>query len=221
MAIADSYLMLLQTHVIVLVAGARYILVVDATSFFYQFRVVKQDRHKLTVVLHRGQKYFNVASMGYRKSGAYAQQQIDIILQGHETYAKAYIDNIVIFSATLNEHLTHLGVIFKLFVHHNIALNPQKAYLGYPSITLLGQKVNGLGLTSATEKVAAISNWKFSRNLKMLESYLGFTNWLRDYIPYYVQKIKPLQKKKTLLAQAAPAASGRPRRNYALRALLE
>ena len=155
--------------------------------------------------------------MGYRGSAAYAQRRIDIILRGHGAYAKAYIDDIVIFSTTLEEHIQHLRTIFQLFVMHNITLNPEKTYLGYLSITLLGQKVNGLGLTSASEKVLAISNWRFPHNLKLLESYLGFTNWLRDYIPYYVQKIEPLQKQKTMLLQASPSAKRRARQNYSNR----
>lgn len=114
--------------------------------------------------------------MGYRGSKAYAQRQIDIILRGCEAYAKAYIDDIVIFSATLDQHIEHLNAVFCLFTEHNVTLNPHKAHLGYPLITLLGQKVNGLGLTSAAEKIAAISSWKFPHSLKQLESYLGFTN---------------------------------------------
>ena len=159
--------------------------------------------------------------MGYKGSAAYAQRRIDIILRGCEAYAKAYIDNIVVFSPTLEEHIKHLDTVFWLFAQHNVTLNPRKAHLGYPSITLLGQKVNRLGLTSAAEKVAAISNWKFPHSLKQLESYLGFTNWLRNYIPYYAQKISPLQRQKTLLLQASPATKGRAQQTYSSKALLE
>lgn len=152
---------------------------------------------------------------------AYAQQRINIILRGCEAYAKAYINNIVIFFPTLEPHIEHLNKVFCLFVEHNVTLNPHKAHLGYFLITLLGQKVNGLGLTLAAEKIAAISNWKFSLSLKQLESYLGFTNWFRNYIPYYAQKVSPLQKRKTLLLQSSPAAKGQARRNYSTRALLD
>ena len=221
LAFADMYLMPLQTQVIALVAGAKYITVVDATTFFYQFRVAVRDQQKLTVISHQGQEYFNVAPMGYRGSATYAQRQIDIILRGLEAYAKAYINDIVIFSATLEEHLKHLHAVFKLFGSYIVTLNPEKIFFSYPSITLLGQKVNGLGLTSAAEKVAAISNWKFPCNLKALESYLGFTNWLRDYIPYYAQKVKLLQKQKTLLLQASPAAKRLARRSYSMQTTLD
>ena len=76
--------------------------------------------------------------MGYCRSITYAQRRINIVLQRHKTYAKAYIDNIVMFLTILKEHLKHLQAVFKLFVKHNVTLNPNKAYLGYLLITLLG-----------------------------------------------------------------------------------
>ena len=96
--------------------------------------------------------------MSYRGSAAYAQRRIDIILQSYKAYAKTYIDDIVIFLTTLNDHLIHLERIFKLFARYNVALNTQKAFIDYLSVTLLGQKMNGLGLTSTTKKIAVISN---------------------------------------------------------------
>ena len=55
------------------------------------------------------------------------------------------------------KHIAYLEKMFELFTQHNVTLNPQKVYIRYLSITLLGQKVNGLELTSAEKKVAAIS----------------------------------------------------------------
>ena len=52
MVLLDAYPMPLQARVIALVAGSKYITVVDAAAFFYQFRVVRQDQQKLTVVSH-------------------------------------------------------------------------------------------------------------------------------------------------------------------------
>ena len=56
--------------------------------------------------------------------------------------------------------------------------------------------------------------------MKLLKSYLGFINWLRDYIPYYTQKIKPLQKRKTLLLQASPTSKRQARCSYSTRMLV-
>ena len=71
-------------------------------------------------------------------------------------------------------------------------LNPKKSYLGYPSVQLLGQRVIGFGFTTSEEKIAAIAKLTFLTTLKALETYLGMTGWLRDYIPFYAQKAEPL-----------------------------
>ena len=69
----DSYPIPLQSDITAAVQGCRYISTTDAASFFYQWAVARNDRHKLTVVSHRGQEQFQVAVMGYKNSPPYVQ----------------------------------------------------------------------------------------------------------------------------------------------------
>ena len=216
----DIYALPLQVELISAVKGYKYITVIDAASFFYQWRVHPEDRHKLSVVTHRGQEFFNVCVIGYKNSPAYIQRQIDRLLRAHRQYARAYIDDVVIYSETLEKHVQHLRAIFGLFARFNISINPKKAFIGYLSVTLLGQKVNSLGLATSEEKLRAISNLAFPKTLSMLETYLGMTGWLRDYIPRYAEISRPLMKRKTaLLVQSPP--SGQQRHDYAKKTLFE
>ena len=212
----DVYALPLQADLISAVKGCVYITVVDAAAFFYQWRVHPSDRHKLTVVTHRGQETFNVAVMGYKGSPAYVQRQIDRLLRAHRDFAKAFIDDVVIHSATLEDHIQHLRVIFGLFAKHNISINPRKAFIGYPSVSLLGQKVNSLGLSTSEEKLKAIQSLTFPLTLSSLETYLGMTGWLRNFIPKYAELARPLQTRKTNLLEKAPKA-GQQRQQYARR----
>ena len=70
----DSYSLSLQSDIIQAVQECRFISVIDCVSFFYQWRVHSNDRHKFTVVTHREQKTFNVAIMKYRNSSVYVQK---------------------------------------------------------------------------------------------------------------------------------------------------
>ena len=218
--IPDTYPMPLQADVTALVAGCPYISVFDAASFFYQWLVRISDRHKLTVVSHRGQEQFNVAVMGFKNSPAYVQRKIDTILRIYKAFAKAYVDDIVVFSRTLEEHVSHLRQVFQLLDSYGIRLSPKKSYLGYPTVALLGQKVDAFGLTIAADKLAAIANLKYPHTLKDLEIYLGFTGWLRNYIAWYAQKSEPLQRRKTLLLRESPSSKGRQRKVYSARTQL-
>jgi hypothetical protein len=86
----------LQSEITSSVRGCKYITTVDATGFFYQWLVKPEDRHKLTVVSHRGQEQFRVAVMGFENPPPCVQRQIDRILRPFRTFAKAYVDDVAI-----------------------------------------------------------------------------------------------------------------------------
>ena len=218
--VPDAYPLPYQSEIIIAVRDCLYISVVDCTAFFYQWRVFSKDRHKLTVVSHRGQETFNVAPMGYKNSPSYVQRQIDRILRPYRTFARAYVDDIVIFSKTLDEHVQHLRQVFSVLKQNNISVKPSKAFLGYPTVHLLGQKVDSLGLATTEQKLAAISKLKFPKTLRQLEHYLGLTGWLREYVERYAKISEPLQDRKTTLLRGAPPA-GNARRAYASRTFLK
>lgn len=217
----DTYPMPLQSDITSSVAGCKFISTVDATAFFHQWLVKLPDRHKFTVVTHRGQEQFNVGVMGFKNTPPYVQRQIDNILREFKDFCRAYIDDIVIFSKTLDEHIEHLHKVFELFNRLHISLSPTKSFLGYPTVQLLGLKVDAFGLSTPKEKLEAITNLKFPKTLQDLEIYLGFTGWLRGYIPYYAQKSEPLQARKTAMLRLSPSNKGRSRKAFSQAKFIE
>jgi hypothetical protein len=111
--VTDAYLMSAQTDITVAVTGCLYISVVNALEYFYQWAVKFDDRHKLTVISHREQKQFNVCVMGYKNSSSYVQRQTDLMLKNLRDFVRAYMNDIVIFSKTLDDHLLHLREVFQ------------------------------------------------------------------------------------------------------------
>jgi len=65
-----------------------------------------------------------MAVMGYKNLLAYVQRQIDRLLRAHQAFARAYIDNIVIFSAIMEDYIQYLRTVFSLFVKFNISISP-------------------------------------------------------------------------------------------------
>jgi hypothetical protein len=116
--------------------------------------------------------------MGYCNSVAYVQRQMDIELEPYKAYARIYVDDLFIFSDSLSDHVTHLNAVMSRLAKLRITLNPVKSYIGFPTVKLLGQKVNALGLAAAQDKLDAIASLEFPRTLKDLEIYLGLTGWL-------------------------------------------
>ena len=154
--------------------------------------------------------------MGFRNSPGYVQRLIDDILRPHRAFCRAYIDDIVIFSASLEEHVEHLNLVFEALDEKNLQISAKKSYLGYPTAKLLGQRVEALGLATADEKLEAIAHLHFPRSLAQLEKYLGLTGYLRQYIPQYAAITKPLQERKIYLNQTATkGASSNARKRIA------
>ncbi len=68
-------------------------------------------------------------------------------------FALVYINNIVIFSKSFDDHLSHLDQVFKAAAETGIMLVNRKCHFTYQSLLLLGQKVSHLGLSTHMEKV--------------------------------------------------------------------
>ena len=173
----------------------------NCSAYFYQWQVNSDHQHCLTVFSHHGQETFKVTVMGYCNTPAYVQCMMNQILQSHHNYSWVYVDDIVIYSATLSEHVHHLQVIFNELTAKEICLVPEKFFLDYSSVQLLEQRVDTLDLVTSEAKLAVITSLEFSHTLLQLETYLGMMNYLQQYISSYAVIVKSLQLQKTLLNQ--------------------
>ncbi len=217
----DFYSMSLQIDIISAVTKAKFISIIDVAAFFYQFRVRISDRHKLTIMSHREQKYFSIAFMSFKNSSAYAQRRINIILQDLKHCCRAFIDDITIFSSTFEKHIKHLSVIFQRLLDYDIRLNSCKAFLNFSSIALLEQHVDEFDLHAIKNKIVVIFNWKFLSTLKALKIYFEFIEWLRNYVAWYAQKIESLQQRKILLLKNSSSQREHARKAYVDRIIID
>ncbi|KAL1981340.1 hypothetical protein VTN96DRAFT_2781 [Rasamsonia emersonii] len=212
----DCYPVPTQEDIIKLTNGCHYISVIDATKFYYQWRVKPAHRNRIAVISHRGQEIFNVCIMGNCNAVAYVQRQMDLHLKELAMFCRAYINDIVIASRTLDDHIQHLHMLFQKLTDLNISISPDKSYIGFPNVQLLGQRVDALGMSTVEEKLKAITSLSFPRSLKELETYLGMTGALRHYIAHFAQKSAPLQDRKARLLKGSPV-KGAPRQRFAAR----
>jgi hypothetical protein len=98
-----------------------------------------------------------------------------------------YIDDIIVASNTFEEHVQHLALLLKKLDNYNIKLEPKKSYVGFPSVTLLSQRVDSLGITTLDEKPKGVLSLAFPNTLKQLETYLRLTGCFRRYVLHYAQ----------------------------------
>ncbi|OOQ90683.1 hypothetical protein PEBR_03224 [Penicillium brasilianum] len=128
--------------------------------------------------------------MGNSNSIAYVQRQMDNILRAFRDWCRTYIDDIFAVSDTLEEYVDRLHRLFAKLQEFNITLDPKKARLGFPTLTLLGKDIDLLGMTTTVEKVKAIRSLTFPRTCaKELKKYIEhcptyLENRIRRHRPY-------------------------------------
>jgi hypothetical protein len=104
---------------------------------------------------------------------------MDRKLRPHRDFARAFIDDMVVFSKIADKHIYHLRQVFSLFAEIGLSLSPMKSFLAYPSVQLLGHRVDGLGMSTTEERVSVIKNLVFPSLLKELETFIGMIGYLR------------------------------------------
>jgi hypothetical protein len=103
-----------------------------------------------------------------------------------------YIDDIVVFSKSWDEHLVHLDKVLGAISKAGITLSPPKCFVAYSSILLLGQKVSRLGLSTHKEQVAAIQDSARLTHVSDLQKFLGMCVYFAAYILFYAFIATPL-----------------------------
>jgi hypothetical protein len=113
--VSDVYFVSSQFEIIDDLLECKYLSILDANAFFYQWRVHSNDVYKQTVVTHRDQKTFLIFIMSNRNSMTYVQRQMNILLNDLRKFVKLYINDIICRSKSFVEHLKHLRVLFQIF----------------------------------------------------------------------------------------------------------
>lgn len=167
---------------------------------YYQRGVHPSDYWKLAIVTHRGHEMWRVAPMGLANSVAHMQKFMDKLFKAYMWKSVAvYIDDILVFSATFEDHLRDLDEVLTILENAGLTLKPEKYLVGYHSIKLLGKVVDKYGLTTTAERVEGLTKQRWPTTLRDLETFIGQCGYMCQDIPYYAQIIAPLQALKTKL----------------------
>ena len=112
----------------------------------------------------------------------------------HLQYCIIYLDDIIVFSKTPEEHLTRLQAVFEKLKKAELKLKPSKCEFFKQELTYLGHVVSNNGIQNDSKKVKAICKWPMPTEVTEIQSFLGLTNYYQRFIKKYVQVAKPLCK---------------------------
>ena len=108
----------------------------------------------------------------------------------HLNWCIIYLDDIIVFSKTPEEHLKRLQGVFEKLAKAGLKLKPSKCEFFKSRITYLGHIISAAGIETNPKKIEAVENWTLPRTVMDVRSFLGFTNHYRRLIQSYV-KVAP------------------------------
>ena len=193
LTIPDEFPLPQETEIMQAMSGVQVLSTLDALSRFTQLMLAEEDKEKTAFRTHHGLWQFKRMPFRLHNGPLIFQRVMQGILAPYLwIFTLVYIDNIIIFSKSYEEHLEHLGRVLQLVKESHLTLSPNKCHFMYMSILLLGQKVSHLGLSTHQEKVEAVIALLPPHNVQSLCTFLGMVVYFSHYIPYFLDLASPL-----------------------------
>ena len=112
----------------------------------------------------------------------------------HLQYCIIYLDDIIVFSKTPDEHVKWLQLVFKKLDQAGLCLKLSKCKFFKKRVEYLGHIISEDGIETNPKKIEAIVKWSQPQTVTQMRSFLGFCNYYRKFIHRYAQIAKPLYK---------------------------
>ncbi|MBW0558661.1 hypothetical protein O181_098376 [Austropuccinia psidii MF-1] len=116
----------------------------------------------------------------------------DIFADSSNIFAVVYLDDIMVFSSSEEEHVKHVASVLQILRDNNLFSKASKCVFHASSVEYLGYVVSSDGLKMDYSKFQKILNWPQPKNIKALQSFLGFANFYCCFIKNYSKKITSL-----------------------------
>ena len=174
-------------------AGSKFFTVLDAFSGFWQISIYEPHRQKIGFSVPGGHFEFNRLPYGISNSPASFQRLMDNVLRnliGPECWI--FIDDLLIFSNTIEEHARRISNVLERFEKANLQLQPTKCVFAQKEVSYLGYTLSSRGILSSPEKVKAVQEYPIPKNVKDVRAFLGLCSFYRRLVPKFADIAKPL-----------------------------
>ena len=177
-------------------SGARYFSCLDLRSGYYQVEMEEDAKEKTAFTLGPlGFYEFNRMCFGLSNSPACFQRLMQKCLGDiHLKECMVFLDDVVIHSKTLEEHLERLEHVLRRLQDNGLKLNPSKCKFFQKRITYLGHVISENGIETDPEKIQKVQDWPRPSNVDDVRAFLGFTGYYRRFVRDFSRISRPLNE---------------------------
>ena len=175
-------------------AGAKFFSTMDMNAGYWQVPLAPEDQEKTAFVTYEGGLFeFKVLPFGLCNAPATYQRLMELVLAGLTwEYCLVYIDDVIVFSKTFEDHLMHLRQVFERFRSADLKLKGKKCSFFRHEVKYLGHIISDKGVAPDPAKVKAVQDFAVPKNLKMLRSFLGMVQYYARFVPDLATLAHPL-----------------------------
>lgn len=181
---------------------SNYFTTLDLASGFHQIQMKENDIQKTAFSTPSGHFEFLRMPFGLKNAPSTFQRLMTAALTGLQgLQCFVYLDDVVIFASSIEEHSTRLRNIFERLRLNSLLLQPDKCEFMHKEVAYLGHIISNKGISPNPDKIKALENYPTPQNPKQIKQFLGLIGYYRRFIKDFSKFAKPLTsllKKDTL-----------------------
>ena len=191
--VKDSFALPKMEEIFDCLHGAKYFTTMDMKFGYHQIEVAESHKEKTAFTVGSiGFYEYNKMPFSLTNSPATYQWIMQDILDLNMTICLIYLDDLIIFSETFEQHLERLDLILPKLRVANFKLAPEKCCFFKPRVNFLGHVVTGDGVETDPDKIEKVQNWPTPKSADDLRSFLAFAGYYRRFIKDFSRIARPL-----------------------------
>lgn len=176
-----------------IIGGSKYFSKVDLKTGFHQIRVKPEHIEKTAFQTKYGQFEYLVLPMGLCNAPATFVTLMNSVLNGLiDRFCTVYLDDILIFSRTEQEHRKHVRLVLERLRQHELYASPKKCHFMTNEVEFLGIIVSDKGLKVNPAKTSIVQAWPRPQSISEVRSFLGLVSFFRRFIKNFSLIAMPL-----------------------------
>ena len=172
---------------------AKYYTRLDVRDGYYCIRMAEGEEYKTAMRTRYGLFEWLVMPMGLTNAPGTFQNYInDTLRQFIDIFCVTYLDDILIYSESFDEHISHVNQVLATLQKAGLHLNPEKCQFHTTQTEFLGYIISPDGISMDPAKVQTIQEWETPESVHDIQVFLGFANFYRRFIRGYSRICRPL-----------------------------